>query len=198
MPFITEELWQRIAPLAGVQGDTIMLARWPEADNTLRDAEATAAIEWLKAIMLAVRNIRGEMNIPPGKALPLLLQHGDAQDRAYLALNETGFKKLAKIESINWLDAKIEAPASAMQIVGELEVRVPMSDLIDKDAEIARLAKEIDKLDKQITQLDGKLSNAGFTSKAPAEVVEKERQRLGELQQTRTTLADQHSKIKAL
>jgi len=198
MPFITEELWQRIAPLAGKSGATIMQAPWPVADDSKHDTEATAAIEWLKAVMLAVRNIRGEMNIPPGKALPLLLQHGNETDRHYLVINETGLKKLAKIDSITWLDANIEAPASATQIVGELEIRVPMSDLIDKNAEINRLGKEIEKLDKQITQLDSKLSNAGFTSKAPADVVEKERQRLAELQQTRDKLVEQREKIQAL
>ncbi len=198
MPFITEELWQRIAPLAGKAGDTIMLAPWPVADAGKVDAEATAAIEWLQAVMLAVRNIRGEMNIPPGKALPLLLQRGTERDRRFCSLNETGLKKLAKLDAISWLADDAEAPPSATQIVGELEIRVPMSDLIDKAAELARLGREIDKLGKQADQLDSKLSNAGFTGKAPADVVAKERERLAELRQAIDKLTQQQTRIKAL
>jgi valyl-tRNA synthetase len=202
MPFITEEIWQRVAPIAGIKlngdGDTIMLQAYPNADADQIDAAAMADTEWLKSVILAVRNIRGEMNVPPGKTLTLLLKNGSDEDQRRLEDNRQALSKLAKLESIKWLASNGEAPMSATQLVGTMEVLVPMSGLIDKAAEIARLEKEIQKLDKDIQRLQGKLGNTGFLDKAPPEVVAKEQEKLDAQRTAMATLSEQIQSIKAL
>ncbi|MFI8431642.1 valine--tRNA ligase, partial [Pseudomonas sp. NPDC078863] len=198
MPFITEEIWQRIAPLAGIQGKTIMLQPWPVANEERIDPAAENDIEWLKELMLGTRNIRGEMNIGPGKPLPIFLKNVSAEDQRRLTENEALLKKLARLESITVLAAGEEAPLSATALVGEMEVLVPMAGLIDKAAELARLDKEILRLQGEVQRVGGKLSNAGFVDKAPAEVIEKERAKLAEAEQALDKLAEQHARIASL
>ncbi|WP_300272155.1 valine--tRNA ligase [Halomonas sp.] len=201
MPYISEEIWQRVAPLAGTfqgEGDSLMVQAWPQADESLIDDAATRDIEWLKGVIVAVRNIRAEMNIAPGKPLDVLLTKGGPADRERLAANRLFLAKLAKLASVEWLDDPDQAPLSATQLVGEMEVLVPMADLIDKEAELKRLDKEIDKQDKLIGGIEKKLSNEGFVAKAPAAVVEKERGKLADLQASRRLLAEQRDKIAAL
>ncbi|SDT49175.1 valyl-tRNA synthetase [Pseudomonas sp. Z003-0.4C(8344-21)] len=198
MPFITEEIWQRIAPLAGVQGKTIMLQPWPVANEERIDPAAEDDIEWLKELMLGTRNIRGEMNIGPGKPLPIFLKNVSAEDQRRLTENEALLKKLARLESITVLAAGEEAPLSATALVGEMEVLVPMAGLIDKAAELARLDKEILRLQGEVQRVGGKLSNAGFVDKAPAEVIDKERAKLAEAEQALGKLAEQHARIASL
>ena len=205
MPYLTEEIWQRVAPLAGTfkddaegNGDSIMVQPWPVVDEAKFDETATRDIEWLKGVIVAVRNIRAEMNIAPGKPLEVLLTKGADSDRQRLADNRRFLAKLAKLESITWLENPAEAPLSATQLVGELEVLVPMADLIDKDAELARLSKEIDKQEKLIGGIEKKLGNDGFVAKAPAAVVEKERAKLADFQTARRLLVEQREKIAAL
>ncbi|MEQ5803675.1 valine--tRNA ligase [Halomonas sp. H10-9-1] len=201
MPYISEEIWQRVAPLAGTfqgEGDSIMAQSWPAADAALLDEGATRDIEWLKGVIVAVRNIRAEMNIAPGKPLDVLLTKGSNGDRQRLDANRPFLAKLAKLDSITWLDDPAEAPLSATQLVGEMEVLVPMADLIDKQAELARLDKEIDKQDKLIGGIEKKLSNEGFVAKAPAAVVEKERAKLADFEAARRLLVEQRDKIAAL
>jgi valyl-tRNA synthetase len=198
MPFITEEIWQRIAPLAGIEGKTIMLQPWPVANEARIDQGAENDIEWLKELMLGTRNIRGEMNIGPGKPLNLFLKNVSAEDQRRLTENEALLKKLARLESITVLAAGEEAPLSATALVGEMEVLVPMAGLIDKDAELARLDKEILRLQGEVQRVGGKLSNAGFVDKAPAEVIEKERAKLAEAEQALGKLAEQHARIASL
>ncbi|MDE0952681.1 MAG: valine--tRNA ligase [Halioglobus sp.] len=195
MPFITEEIWQSVGPLAGKAGATIMLQPYPEPNETDVDAEAEADIEWLKAVILGVRNIRGEMNIPPGKALTLLLRNGDASDQTRLAQNSQYLKKLAKLDDISWLSPDDAVPAAATALAGELEILVPMAGLIDKDAEISRLNKEIGKLESDLARLQGKLGNAAFIDKAPAAVVAKEQEKLQAQQQALETLQEQMQRI---
>ena len=202
MPFITEEIWQRVAPIAGINlkagGDTIMLQAYPIAANDEIDSDAIADAEWLKSVILAIRNIRGEMNVPPGKTLSLLLKNGSDEDLRRLNGNRQALSKLAKLDDIQWLAASDEAPMSATQLVGSMEVLVPMSGLIDKVAEIARLEKEIQKLDKDIQRIQGKLGNAGFLDKAPADVVAKEQEKLAAQQAAQQTLSEQIKSIQAL
>ncbi|VVO88818.1 valine--tRNA ligase [Pseudomonas fluorescens] len=198
MPFITEEIWQRIAPLAGIQGKTIMLQPWPVANEERIDPAAENDIEWLKELMLGTRNIRGEMNIGPGKPLPIFLKNVSADDQRRLTENEALLKKLARLESITVLAAGEEAPLSATALVGEMEVLVPMAGLIDKGAELARLDKEILRLQGEVQRVGGKLSNAGFVDKAPAKVIEKERAKLAEAEQALGKLAEQHARIASL
>ena len=201
MPYITEEIWQRVSPLAGVyMGDdaSIMLQAWPEADESKIDDQASLDIEWLKGVIIAVRNIRAEMNIAPGKPLDVLLTKGKPEDAERLESNRRFLSKLAKLESVTWLENPDNAPLSATQLVGDMEVLVPMADLIDKDAEIARLSKEIEKQDKLIGGIEKKLGNDGFIAKAPVAVVDKERGKLAEFQATRQLLEEQKAKIEAL
>jgi len=197
MPYITEEIWQRVAPLAGKSGDSIMTQAYPVADESRIDTEAEGDIEWLKGVIIGVRNIRGEMNISPAKPIPLMLRNGNEEDQRRLTQNETFLKSLAKIETINWLGDE-EAPLAATQLVGDMEVLVPMAGLIDKDAEIARLGKEVDKISKELQRLQGKLSNEKFISKAPADVVEKEKAKLSDAQASFDRLHEQLEKIKAI
>ena len=201
MPYISEEIWQRVAPLAGTlhgEGDSIMTQPWPEADERQIDEAASRDIDWLKGVIVAVRNIRAEMNIAPGKPLNALLTKGQPEDAERLAQNRPFLAKLAKLESATWLDNPDDAPLSTTQLVGDMEVLVPMAGLIDKDAEIARLKREIDKHDKQISGVEKKLGNEGFMAKAPAAVVEKERGKLADAQAARALLEEQRQKIEAL
>jgi len=198
MPFITEEIWQRLAPLAGIDGKTIMLQPWPEANESRIDAAAESDIEWVKELMLGVRNIRGEMNIGPGKPLQLFLKNASADDQRRLSENEALLKKLAKIESFTVLGEQDEAPLSATALVGDLQVLVPMAGLIDKDAELARLNKEIQRLQGEVQRVGGKLSNAAFVDKAPPAVIDKERAKLAEAEQALANFTEQHARIAAL
>ena len=201
MPYISEEIWQRVAPLAGTYvGDdaSIMHQAWPEADESKIDEQATRDIEWLKGVIIAVRNIRAEMNIAPGKPLDVLLTKGQPEDAERLEQNRRFLAKLAKLESVTWLANPEDAPLSATQLVGDMEVLVPMADLIDKDAELARLAKEIEKQDKLIGGIEKKLGNEGFIAKAPDAVIEKERGKLAEFQSAKKLLEEQQVKIAAM
>lgn len=201
MPYITEEIWQRLSPLAGTymgSGASLMLQAWPEADVSKIDEQATRDIEWLKGVIIAVRNIRAEMNIAPGKPLDALLTKGKPEDAERLESNRHFLAKLAKLESVTWLENPDDAPLSATQLVGDMEVLVPMADLIDKDTELARLNKEIEKQDKLIGGIEKKLGNDGFIAKAPEAVVEKERGKLAEFQAAKRLLEEQRAKIEAL
>jgi valyl-tRNA synthetase len=190
IPFITEEIWQRVAPLAGRAGATIMLAPYPQAELSLLDEAASADIEWLKQVIVAVRNIRGELNIAPGRQLSLLARNGSDEDRRRMAEHRDLLHALAKLGSSTWLDGK-DAPPAAAQVVGQLELLVPLAGLIDVAAERGRLKREGDKLGKEVERLAAKLDNPGFTAKAPAEVVAKERARLAEISAQRDTLLAQ-------
>ncbi len=198
MPFITEEIWQRIKGQAGKEGPTLMLQPWPVADEGRIDAAAEGDIEWVKALMLGVRQIRGEMNISMAKRIDIILKNASPSDHRRLADNEPLLMKLAKLESIRVLEAGEEAPMSATALVGDMEVLVPMAGLIDKSAELGRLDKEIQRLEGEVKRVGGKLSNEGFVAKAPADVIEKERAKLAEAEQALAKLAEQRQKIAAL
>ncbi len=195
MPFITEEIWQRIKPQAGVSGETIMLQAWPVANESRIDASAEGDIEWVKQLMLGVRQIRGEMKISMAKRIDIIVQNANAEDLRRLADFEPLLNKLAKLESVRVLAAGEEAPMSATALVGEMQVLVPMAGLIDKDAELARLDKEIQRLQGEVQRVGGKLANEGFVAKAPAEVLDKERAKLAEAEQALAKLVEQREKI---
>jgi len=198
MPYITEEIWQRIAPLLGIAGDTVMLQAYPQPDTALSDSQAEADIDWVKGVIIGIRNIRGEMNIAPGRAFPVLLRRGGSEDQRRLKENRQYLMKLAKLSDINWLDDQQEAPLSATQLYGDMEILVPLADLIDKDAEIGRLEKEITKLDKNLQGINGKLANSKFVDNAPAEIVETERRRQQELGSALSALQEKLERIRAL
>lgn len=198
MPFITEEIWQRIKGFAGTEGDTIMLAPYPTYDNSKTNPQAVADIEWLKAAILGVRNIRGEMNVSPSKKLPIFFKNGTTNDQRCLQENTQFLCKLASLESASWLNPGDEEPLSATALVGDLEILVPMAGVIDKDAELARLDKELDKINKELERLATKLSNPKFVDKAPADVVKKEKDREEENKTAYAKLTEQKAKIASL
>jgi valyl-tRNA synthetase len=198
MPFITEEIWQRIKAQAGVSGETLMLQPWPVANESRIDAAAEGDIEWVKQLMLGVRQIRGEMKISMAKRIDIIVANASAEDLRRLADFEPLLSKLAKLESVRVLAAGEEAPMSATTLVGEMEVLVPMAGLIDKDAELARLDKEIGRLQGEVQRVGGKLNNQGFVAKAPAEVLDKERAKLAEAEQALAKMVEQRGKIAAL
>jgi valyl-tRNA synthetase len=198
IPFITEECWQHVAPLAGKTGDSIMIQPYPEANSSKIDEKAETDLEWVKSFVSGVRRIRSEMDIPPGKPLSLLLQNASDNDKALYTDNQSFIETLAKIEQSEWLTDNDEAPESATALVGEMKILIPLAGLIDKDAELARLEKEIGKLQVNVDKTTAKLVNKNFVDKAPAAVVEKERERLTEMTKSIEQLKEQAEKIQKL
>lgn len=198
IPFITEEAWQSVAPLAGKQGDTIMLEPYPEADDSKIDQKAIFELEWVKTFIIGVRKIRSEMDIAPNKKLPVFLEGLTPQDTQWLNHNKRYLLSLAKLDSIEVLKESATAPESAVALVGEMKVLIPIAGLIDKEAELARLSKEIAKLQNEIKRLGGKLNNAGFVAKAPEAVVAKEREKLAGYQTALNNLETQYEKIQQI
>lgn len=190
MPYLTEEIWQTLAPKLNISGETIMLAQYPVADQALVNEQAEADMQWLQGLIGAVRNIRGEMGLGNARLLPVLLQNTTDAEKAQIARIEPLFKALAKVESITFLADAEQPPLSSSSVVGHVSVFVPMKGLIDPKAELGRLQKDLDKVQKQHDQIATKLGNEGFVAKAPAAVVEGEKVKLAEF-------ADQLAKIKA-
>jgi valyl-tRNA synthetase len=200
MPFITETIWQRVQPLSDFSktDDSIMVQAFPQFDANKCDQQAIDDLEWVKHFIVAIRNIRGEMDISPSKSLPVLLKNINALDQRRLDENEQFLSSLAKLESISVLSDSEQAPACASAVVGDLSVLIPMAGLIDKEAELARLDKAIDKLEKDAARTRGKLSNENFVSKAPAAVIDKEKAKLNEAESTLTKMLEQKQQIAAL
>ena len=195
MPFITEEIWQNVAPRLGINGDSIMLARWPEADHELIYGDAEAEMEWLKSIIVAVRTIRSESNIPPGDELGLILGNTVADDSARVTRHKQALAKLAKVASITIAKSGEEQPPTLSALAGTIEVMVPMAGVIDVDKELARLDKELDRLTAERGRLAGKLSNDNFVARAPADVVDKERAKLADIETSISSITTQKSKM---
>jgi valyl-tRNA synthetase len=198
MPYITEELWQRVAPLAWIEGDTIMRRSYPQADAELIDDAALAELEWVKTFIMGVRQIRSEMNIKPGKPLPVICQNGSEQDRQRIEANRSLLESLARLESITWLEADTRAPESAISLIGEMQLLIPLAGLIDQQAELARLQKNIRKLEQDAQRIKAKLSNENFVSRAPASVVDKEREKLTETESALGSLRVQAERIASM
>jgi len=198
MPFITEEIWQRIAPLLGIQCETIMLQPYPTADANLIDTTAITEINWVMDFILGIRRIRGEMNIAPGKPLSVLLQNGSASDQKLLSTYQIYLQKLGRMVTITWLNSSDKPPESAIALLGEMKILIPMAGLIDRDAELARLEKEIGRIKNDLPRIESKLNNPVFVNKAPPEVINKERSKLTDLRSALDNLEQQKTKINAL
>jgi valyl-tRNA synthetase len=198
MPFITEEIWQRAAPLAGVTGETVMLQPYPAAAEFPPDEAAEREAAWIQAVVLGVRQIRGEMNISPARRIPLLLRDASAQDREWSVRHRPYLERLAGLESVTLLEAGATAPQSAIALVGTLALLVPMAGLIDAPAEIERLTKLIAKAQKDLTVVRARLAGESFVANAPAAVVAGERERLGELERTVAGLNAQLERVRGL
>ncbi|HKC15451.1 MAG TPA: valine--tRNA ligase [Steroidobacteraceae bacterium] len=202
MPFITEEIWQRVAPqLTGAAppaSASIMLAAWPHAGDFPADAAAERDLQWLMQVVLGVRQIRGEMDISPSRKLPLLLQNSSPADLELAQRHLPLLMRLAGVEAPQPLAAGVKAPPSAVALVGELTLLVPMAGLIDPTAELSRLTKQLRKTGEEIARAKAKLGNENFVRSAPVAVVEQERDRLTEFERTRSGLERQLAQVRAL
>jgi valyl-tRNA synthetase len=197
-PFISEEIWQRVRVSAGVAGDTIMLCAFPVAAAIKVDAEAEPEMRWVIDFIEGVRRIRGELDIAPSRKLEVLLQNAAARDAEYLDRNLHYLVRLAGIDPPRTLGPAQVAPISAVAFVGTLEILVPMGGLIDPAAELARLAKRLDKTNIELKKLESKLSNGEFAKNAPPEVVAKDRERLSELRTEIGQLTAQIARVAGL
>jgi valyl-tRNA synthetase len=198
MPFITEEIWQRVAPLAQVRGDTVMLQPYPHAGDFPADEEAEREIGWVQALVLAVRQIRGELNISPARRIGVLLRDAGAEDESRLVRHRRWLERLAGIDSFTLLAPGASAPQSAAALVGTLTVLVPMAGLIDADAEAERLGRLLARAQLDLEKTRARLANDNFVRNAPAEVVTLERERASELERTASGLASQLARVRGL
>lgn len=195
MPFISTAIWPQVKDKLSIQGETLMLQPYPQIDKSLTDLDATAKITWLQTIILGVRNIRGEMNLAPGKLLTLYLARGEANDAAYLAELRPLLMQLAKLSELHWLNKDDPRPASATALAGNLELLIPLAGLIDLDAEKQRLLKEIQKLRQEQERSSQKLANPAYADKAPPEVVAKEKEKLALVEAAMLKLETQLSSL---
>jgi len=193
IPFITEELWQSIS----TQRDKRLIATaWPVYDQSMINEDINAEIDWIVRLISQVRTVRSEMNIPPSAKMPLLLKDPGTSAAQHLVTHRELIERVARVESVNVLDGDV--PEGAVQaVIDEATIILPISGVIDVAAERARLDKEIEKQDKEIQRFEGKLGNEKFVAKAPAAVIETERERLAEAQQVREKLIEAMDRLPA-
>jgi valyl-tRNA synthetase len=198
MPFITEEIWQRVAPVAGIAGETIMRAAWPRAGDYPADAAATSDVDWMKGVILGLRQIRGEMDISPARRLAPLAQGATEADAAHFQRHQALLGRLAGIDPVRVLAVGETAPPSAAAVVGNLTLLVPMQGLIDPAAELERLKRKQEKNQQEITRALAKLQNPNFVNHAPPEVVATERERIAQFEKVNESLARQIQIVEGL
>lgn len=198
MPFITEEIWADVGPRAGVQGDTLMQRDFPLHSKSEHDAAAEAELEWVMNFILGLRQIRGEMDISPGKPLPVLLERASAQDLELCQRHKILLERVGRAESVTVLDSGAEAPNSATALLGDMRLLVPMQGLIDVDAEKLRLGKLQDRTKTDLARSTGKLGNERFVSNAPADVVQQERDRVVEFEKQLAQIEEQLEKLEPM
>jgi valyl-tRNA synthetase len=198
MPFVTEEVWQQVAPRAGIEAPTLMLQPYPQPATEDADATAVADIEWLKKFILGVRQIRGEMDIPPGKPLPVILENASATDARRAEEHASLLQRVGRVESVTLLGDEEEPPAAATALLDELRLLVPMKGMIDVEAERNRLGKQLDKVQADLDRARSKLDNPNFVNNAPADVVTQEKQRAADFERQIGQLGEQLEKLAEL
>lgn len=199
MPYLTESLWQTVAPLIDRKSaDSIVIADFPVANADDISVETEQDMAWLQALIGAVRNIRGEMKLGNAVRLPVLLQGANDTEQASLSRIANQFKALAKVETLTIVADTDEVPLCSSSMVGQVKVLVPMKGLIDPTAELSRLAKVAEKLQAQADGIARKLSNEGFVAKAPEAVVAAEKAKLDELNTQLAEIAKQVEQLKGL
>jgi valyl-tRNA synthetase len=199
MPFITEEIWQRVAPTIGLERESIMLCTYPEqSDFAPAPASVSSSINRIKTLITATRTLRSDMNLSPGQAIPAFLYSDTQEAQSAVRANEVLLKKLGKLTSLTWVETKDQLPPAASLIAGDTELFVPLEGLIDVDAELIRINKRVAQLQSEIDRVQAKLANPNFADRAPAEVVAKEREKLesNRAELSKTTL--QQTQIEAL
>ncbi len=197
IPFITEEIWQPVAKQLSLSGDTISLQRFPLSNNDFVDVDSLQEMEWCRQFINGIRKIRATMNISPAKPLPVLLQNWSEQDKQRFRVSENYIRSMAKLQSIKWLNDE-SAPESVTALAGEMKMLIPLAGLVDKQAENARLEKEINKLESNLSSSNARLDNPDFTAKAPAEVVNNERSRVQRMCKSLHQLKEQLDKIRTM
>lgn len=198
IPFITEEIWQKLAPMLGKTASSIMIQPYPNIELTHCDNDAEEALAQVQAFIMGVRNIRGEMNVNPGQKLAIYCRGGESSLQQLIRKELTTIKLLAKLEDLTWIEKDTPLPNSATALVKDLEILIPLAGLINKEAEMKRLNKEMEKIKKDIDTIQQKLANEAYVNKAPAPVVEKERTRLADLEQAAAKLHENYANIAAL
>jgi valyl-tRNA synthetase len=198
LPFITETLWQQLRAPLQLTDDSIMLAAYPQAETIEIDSPVMTQVAWLKSVIVAIRTLRSELNVAPGKKIPLLLQSENLQDQQWIALFTPQIKSLARVDSIDWLAPSQTAPMAATQWIEQLQILLPMAGLIDVDAERARLQKQLTDAEQWVEKLQQKLGNGQFVNNAPAEVVAREQQKLSEHQTLCSQLQNQLQQLATL
>jgi valyl-tRNA synthetase len=192
IPFVTEEIWQHVAPKLDITGNSICTQSYPQAADAAGDhANAEDDIEWLKSAVSALRRVRSELNVAPSKQVVLLVQGGDANDRGRMERFDAQLRFLARIDSIAWLGIDSDQPPASAAVLGELKLLIPLHGLIDLDAERTRLSKEIARVEIEIRKCEGKLASETFVQNAPAAVVEQERARFADWSVQRDALQAQ-------
>jgi valyl-tRNA synthetase len=198
VPFVTEELWLALSERTGQASATIMLEDFPEAETFDSDADSTSEIEWLKGFIVGVRQIRGEMNLSAGRPLPVRLAGASDLDRLRVTRNRAYIDRLARIESIEWLEADASQRGVATALLGDLRILIPLAGLVDPAREIDRLEKQLRKLADDLGQTERKLGNERFVANAPADIVAKERERAADLADRRLRMTTQLEKLREI
>lgn len=198
IPFITETIWQRMTKLTSEYAETIMLSSYPQVESQFINPEIETEFTWIKRVVQSIRTIRSEMNISPSKHIPLLIRHQDPMIETRLQTYQSILMTLSKVSQIQVVSPKDTIPVCVSAIVGEVELLLPIADLIDKEAELARLNKELSKLDKDVEFAESKLNNEAFTSKAPAEIIASIKEKLVQAKQAQTKLLQHRDKIELL
>ena len=198
MPFVTDEIWSQVAPRAGIDGETIMLQHYPLASNERQDDDAEAELEWVKKFILGIRQIRGEMDISPGKSLPVLLADSGDNDRLFAERNALLLRRVGRVESVRALEPAEEPPLSATALLSSMRLLVPMAGIIDVDAEKARISKQRERIATDLARSQGKLGNEKFVNNAPVDVVTQEKQRVTEFERQISQLDGQLKRLDTL
>ena len=198
IPFITEEIFEQSQKLQSNSTGKLISQPFPEPNKDLLNTEAEAEIDWLKEFILGIRKIRGEMNISPGKPLPCFVKSYSSKDQSYIENNKAMLFALAKLDTVDLLSQDEEEPESAIALVGEMKILIPLAGLIDKGAERDRLNKEIEKLSKLRSQFAAKLNNEKFINGAPEAVINNEKDKLASTENALKGLNQQLVKISKL
>jgi len=199
MPFITEEVWQSAAPLAGIDAPTIMLQPYPTRGDFPADAAAESAIAPIKAAILGPRQIRGQLDVPQSRAIPIYIRPLDAQDETTLAASSSLIKAVGNVTTIEFVQSDANLPPASMTIVDGRTIYAPLAQLIeDVDAELARIAKRKAKTSQDLAKCEAKLANANFVANAPADVVTQERTRVADMKKELEQLEEQAKRVAAL
>ncbi len=198
MPFITEEIWQRVGPRAGKSGSSIMRQPFPVADPALSDSTAEDQVRWAKEFILGMRGIRGEFDIAPSVQTPVWIENATDHDRQRYEISASAITRLAGVSEVHWLSPGEKAPQSATASVANAVLHVPMAGLIDVEAELARLGKRRGKLEQELARATAKLGNENFVRNAPTEVVAQERERIAGFKRELAQLAEQNERVTSL